>query len=162
MNRLRHVSKAFEKCKTKLFRQIFLGILWFVLECNTMKYGHFFYYQTEGCVMGTLMDPTFENTLVTNFAETQLADFKSQHGHGPIHWLRCTSYVSFSLEGTPKKNFTTFFIILQHFCAKTIFNRNIKFPFSFSKNAIERLDTRLKLSGFCLLTELFCKPTSSH
>ena len=106
------------------------------------------------------MAVNFANIFMSKFEEETLDEFQSIHGLRPALWLRFIDDIFFIWDNDE--------ISLQSFLKFCNFYSNkkmkctINFTFSYSKQEVIFLDTKVSFQHNVLVSQLYSKPTSAH
>lgn len=138
---------------TERGRAFIIELLYFVLTRNYFKFEEGFYLQRRGTAMGANVAPSFANIFVTTLESDAI--YISHHFHNVVQWWRYIDDIFVIWKGTVEE-LQDFHVFLNSI------NRTIKFTLTYSLENITFLDTRVRIEGQALVTELYQKETDRN
>ncbi len=155
-------EKALEQRKDKSIPSSYISkLINFILTSNTMQFLNKYYHQIKGTAMGTPMAVNYANLFMSTFEDEMIDAYKKEHGRVPLSWVRYIDDIFF-LWNDNIESLNNFLAFCNSYAENHGYQSNIKFTTEYSKTEVAFLDTKIKIVDGKIMTELYCKPTSTH
>ena len=155
-------EKALEQRKVKSIPSSYITkLISFILTSNTMRFLDNYYHQIKGTAIGTPMAVNYANLFMSAFEDQMIDAYRKKHGCVPLSWVRYIDDIFF-LWNDDIESLNKFLAFCNSYSENNGYQSNIKFTAEYSKTEVAFLDTKIKIVDGKIMTELYCKPTSTH
>ena len=111
--------------------------------------------------MGTPMAVNYANLFMSAFEDQMIDAYKKEYGCVPLSWVRYIDDIFF-LWNDDIESLNKYLAFCNSYAENNGYLSNIKFTADYSKTEVALLDTKIKIVDGKIMTELYCKPTSTH
>ena len=155
-------EKALEQRKVKSIPSSFLTkLISFILTRNTMRFLDKYYHQIKGTAMGTPMAVNYANLFMSAFEDQMIDAYKKEYGCVLLSWVQYLDDIFF-LWNDDIESLNKCLAFCNSYAENNGYQSNIKFTAEYSRTEVAFWETKIKIVHGKVMTELYCKPTSTH
>ena len=150
-----------KRMNRKISSSLLKNLILLVLRSNVFRYSEKLYKQIKGTAMGTPMAVNYANIFLDKFENDMLDEYERSTNVRPLFWMRYIDDIFFIWyhDEISLKQFIKF---CDNYSTLKKMKSNIKFETSTSKEAVNFLDVKVKITGNKIITSLYTKPTDAH